>query len=373
MSRPGILKRPGSRRPRSASRTLSPSLGGVGKTRRFYDYKGRLAKGQTLQLAAVPQSCWEFGERYLFSGDYWGKPCKLSGIVECLTVRRGGIHANVILEGTDNQEMLKCAEGVIQTGCPPEIAVHLCPANCPKTPVSSGGLHGQSVSREDKGVAWYGNVASIQREGGQGELERELANLPHSGVGLKVDAAPDAIPKPDLKSEEDDSNRKTGGSTFKGTPLDKGTTVRWWLRTRRKPKKKKSKKSQKKSRKRSSSSSGSHSSSRSLGLISSQDSSHPFREGHRVKQLAKRVPGILTRHAIEEVERLLAQGIGDHQTVGLVPVMLRYLRLHVFRRDLAPGPKRELWTLAYSVDRLLHRDVLGALDIIIQRVSLNWW
>ena len=60
--------------------------------------------------------------------------------------------------------------------------------------------------------------------------------------------------KPYLKSEEDDSNRKTGGSTFKGTPLDKGTTVRWWLRTRGKPKKKKKKKkckkSQKKSRKR---------------------------------------------------------------------------------------------------------------------------
>ena len=69
------------------------------------------------------------------------------------------------------------------------------------------------------------------------------------------------------------------------------------------------------------------------------------------------------------MERLLAQGVGDNQTVGLVPVMLRYLRLHVLRRDVAPGPKRELLTLAYTIDRLLQRDVLGALDIIMQRVK----
>ena len=232
-------------------------------------------------------------------------------MVECLTVGRGGTHANIILEGTDNPDMLKWAESVIQTGFAPDMAVHLCPANCPKAPVSSGGLHGQSVSREDKGIAWYGNVASIQRVGLQGELEKELADIPEAaGVGGLGEE----------KHEEDDANRKTAGATYKGSPLDKGTTVRWWMRTRRKKKKKKkSKKARKGSRKKSSSNSQSSTSDRSQGTISSQDSSHPFREGHRIKQLAKRIPGILTRHAIEEVERLLSQNIGDNQTGGWFP------------------------------------------------------
>ena len=49
--------------------------------------------------------------------------------------------------------------------------------------------------------------------------------------------------------------------------------------------------------------------------------------------------------------------------------MLKYLRLHVLRRDVAPGPKRELLTLAYTIDHLFQRDILGALDIIMQRVK----
>ncbi|CAE7858634.1 Tnks2, partial [Symbiodinium microadriaticum] len=312
--------------------------------------------------------------RYLFTGDYWGKQCQIIGTLDCLTVGRGGTHANLILEGTDNQDMLKWAEGLIQTGYPPEIAVHLCPTNCPKAPVSTGGLHGQTVSREDKGVAWYGNVASIPRENSPGELAKELSNLSKGGEGLSGLTPPGPLPPPHGTSVEDDGNRKTGGTTFRGTPLDKGTTVRWWLKTRGKKKTKKKRKSKKSKKSRRKSSSNSHSSSSSSsssteGSVNSQDSSHPFREGPRIKQLARRVPGILTRHAIEEVERLLAQGVGDNQTVGLVPVMLRYLRLHVLRRDVAPGPKRELLTLAYTIDRLLQRDVLGALDIIMQRVK----
>ena len=133
MSRAGILKRPGAFRSRSRRRTPSPVLGGAGKIRRFYDYKGRLAKGQALAIASIPQNFWEFGERYLFTGDYWGKQCQIIGTLDCLTVGRGGTHANLILEGTDNQDMLKWAEGLIQTGYPPEIAVHLCPTNCPQS------------------------------------------------------------------------------------------------------------------------------------------------------------------------------------------------------------------------------------------------
>ncbi|CAE7717658.1 Tnks2 [Symbiodinium sp. CCMP2592] len=310
-----------------------------GKSRRFYDYTGRLAKGQALPIATIPQSFWEFGERYLCSGDYWGKQCQIVGVLECLTMGRGGIHAKLVLEGADNQDMLKWAEGLIQTGYPPEIAVHFCSADCSEAPVSTGGLHGQFVSCADTGVAWYGNVASIPRENNQGEIAKELSNLSKGRDVLGGIHPPGALAPTQENSGEDDVNRKTAGTTFKGTPLDKGITVRRWLRTR--VKKKKSKKSHKKSRKRS----------------------------PRIKQLARRVPGILTSHAVAEVECLLAQGVGDNQTVGLLSVMLRYLRLHVLRRDVAPGPKKELLTLAYTLDRLLQRDILGALDIIMQRVK----
>ena len=221
MSRTGILKRPGAVLSRSRRRTPSPVLGVAGKSKRFYDYKGRLAKGQALPIATIPQSFWEFGERYLFSGDYWGKQCQIIGVLDCLTEGRGGIHANLIPEGTDNQDMLKWAEGLIQTGYSPEIAVHLCPANCPKAPVSTGGLHGQFVSREDKGVAWYGNVASIPRESNQGELAKELANLSKGGDAVGGINPPGALAptqaNPSSSSSSSSSNRSSEGSIIPKT------------------------------------------------------------------------------------------------------------------------------------------------------------
>ena len=107
----------------------------------------------------------------------------------------------------------------------------------------------------------------------------------------------------------------------------------------------------------------------SEGSVNSQDSSHPFREGPQIKQLVRRVSGFLTRRAIEEVERLLAQGLEGNQTVGLAPVMLRYLRLHCGYMFLGGTWLRELLILPYTIDRLLQRDVLAALDIIMQRVK----
>ena len=103
--------------------------------------------------------------------------------------------------------------------------------------------------RGHKGVAWYGNVAAVPREGVQGELEKELAATPQlGGVGTGgVTKAKDPVEKEQVGEE---ANRKTWEISFLGTSLDKGTSVRWWLRTRGKKKKhKKSKKSWKSSRK----------------------------------------------------------------------------------------------------------------------------
>ncbi|CAE7505320.1 Tnks2, partial [Symbiodinium pilosum] len=134
------------------------------------------------------------------------------------------------------------------------------------------------------------------------------------------------------------------------------------------------KKSRGRRRRRSTSSSNSNgdsacSSGSSGGSIDSADSGHPFREGHRVKQLAKRIPGVLTRHAIDEMNRLLVQHLGEEDSSIIKPVLLRYIRLHVTVKNVPPAQKRELLTLGYTMDRLLQRDFLGAMDLIMQRVK----
>ena len=135
----------------------------------------------------------------------------------------------------------------------------------------------------------------------------------------------------EIRAGPDRKNTKTRDHSFKGTPLDAKETVKKCLRRREKKSKKSKKKKGKKRRRDRSSDSGSNSSresesSRSScgGTIDSADSGHPFREGHRVKRLAKTIPGILTRH---------------------------------------------LLTLGYALDRLLQRDILGAMDMMMQRVK----
>ena len=38
-------------------------------------------------------------------------------------------------------------------------------------------------------------------------------------------------------------------------------------------------------------------------------------------------------------------------------------------RQLAPGQKREVLTLVYCLDKLVQRDILGCLDILVQRLK----
>ncbi|CAE7745770.1 unnamed protein product, partial [Symbiodinium sp. CCMP2456] len=158
------------------------------------------------------------------------------------------------------------------------------------------------------------------------------------------------------------------------TPLDAKKSVKKCLKRRKRKKKsrKKSKKKHKRGRSlgsESNSSQVSDSRSSSGGTIDSADSGHPFREGHRVKRLAKAIPGILTRHAVDEMGRLLVQQVGEESMRTIQPVLLRYLRLHVMMKNPAPVQKRELLTLGHALDRLLQRDILGAMDVMVQRVK----
>ena len=120
---------------------------------------------------------------------------------------------------------------------------------------------------------------------------------------------------------------------------------------KKKKRSKKGKKSKEPGRDVESVSSGSSRSSSSSGTLDSQDSGHPFREGHRVKQLAKKHPGLLTRHSIEEMSRMLVEQVGTEEG-RVLPIYLKCLRLTVLRRDMIPGQRRELTTLAHVMDRL---------------------
>ena len=167
---------------------------------------------------------------------------------------------------------------------------------------------------------------------------------------------------------------KTGAVGYEGTPLDGKTTMRKISRKRSRRKKKASKKDRRRRRSPSGSSRSGNGnstggSSSSGGTIASEDSGHPFREGHRVKQLGKRIPGILMRRALDEMNRLLVQHVGEESTETIKPILLRCLRLHVMAKSVVPAQKRELLTLGYAIDQLLQRNILGALDIMVQRVK----
>ena len=378
MRQRGILKKPGIRtrsRQTKVPPIPSPFLGG--RVRRFYDYKGKLQRGESLDISAVPLSgFWEFGTDYVFSGDYWGSTCQALGRLESIVLGKGGMHANLLLKGTDNPELKAWAEGILKCGSPAELSVHLCPAGCPKTGLARGSLHGATVRREAPGDQWGKNLEGLLQglPGGVGDLDRDLRAITMEEPRFPPGAPMHPTSEP--KAGADRKNTKTGDHSFKGTPLDAKETVKKCLR-RRKKKKKRSKKKSGKKRKRerssgseSNSSPGSESSrSSSGGTIDSADSGHPFREGHRVKRLAKTIPGILTRHAADEMGRLLVQHVGEESMYSIQPILLRYLRLHVMLKNPAPAQKRELLTLGHALDRLLRRDILGAMDLMMQRVK----
>ena len=308
MSRRGILRRPGSSRS-SRVRSRSPSVGRPARVRKYFDYKGKLNRGESLAISEVPHNFWEFGRVYQFTGDYWGSQCKATGRLEMISIGPGGDQAHVLLKGTDNPELRQWAENAVMSNNIPEIIIHLCPANCPKTSPSRGSVHGSSVQMEDTRVPWAGNVDAIQvpePPGGVGDLEKELKRITEAKREREVEPA-------GSKKLGLSKNSKTGATGFEETPLDVKNSVRKILRRRAQRKKKK--KSGKKHKKRGSESSGSRSESSagrssSAGTIDSEDSGHPFREGHRAKQLGKRIPGILMRHAIDEMNRLLVQHLG---------------------------------------------------------------
>ena len=342
--------------------------------RTFVDYQGRFQAGKEQSISILPLSFWQFGEVYQFVGDYWGKQCNVSGRLEHITLGRGGYTATILLRGTDNPDLKAWAESCHSSGFPPEGTVHLCPVGCPKLGLSQGGIHGLTVVKEDAAASWALNIQSLPAESpsGVGPLEKELAELARPKGKL---AEARGGREKEAETGEDKASIRTGSRSFKGGPLDPTKTVRGILRRAKKRKKKTGKKKRKKERRGGRGSSSSHTSestdtegNSSNISIDSQDSGHPFREGHRVRQLARKYPGLLCRHALDEMGRILVQHGGEEDN-RILPLYQKYMRQHVLTQGATAGQKRELLTLAAIADRLIARDIHGSLDVVTQRIK----
>ena len=75
----------------------------------------------------------------------------------------------------------------------------------------------------------------------------------------------------------------------------------------------------------------------------------------------------MSRHALDEMSRLLAESGTEGGRV--LPIVLKYLRLTVLRKERIAGQRREITTSGHVMDRMVQRDILGAMDIVNQ---WNW-
>ena len=118
-----------------------------------------------------------------------------------------------------------------------------------------------------------------------------------------------------------------------------------------------------------------HSSNSSGSSSSNAESAHEadmglFDEPARVRKIAKRCPGLLSRQSMVEARRSLVMGVGETSSLNTVlPVFLKYYR-QVLSHQLTSRPmNREALTLASIADALVEGEVLHALDIAVQRTK----
>ena len=359
LRKPSILKRrkqgPGGKRLR---------LFGKG---RDFDYQGRVDKGESLSISSLPLSFWRPGSDYCILGDYWGRQTLACGKLDRITIDQSGAFLHLVLQGSDNQELVKWCGTAIKGGEVGELLVHLCPAGCRKANMSQDLLHGCTLVALDPEALWSHNIADLRGASPamKGSLHEELERLADERGAPREEKR---APSPEAADARKD--RTTGNKSFRETPLDPRVSLKKVLRRARE--KKKSKKRGAKSRRRdctSEESSSSRSNSSGSRSIDSQDSGHPFRESHRVHRISKKIPGALTRHALEEISRLLVEALGDQRGDQVRPLFLKYCRLHLFTKNVSPGQKREVLTLVHGLDRLVQRDLLGCADLLVQRLK----
>ena len=218
---------------------------------------------------------------------------------------------------------------------------------------------------------WLNNCLEQNRPGemgGTGDLQRMAGEM---GFGMgRPDAFPPA-PPPQVPPRSPSGEKSKGKKKKKREPKASGKAKvkkmvdkarRSAVGTPLDPEFKKPIKLKLKKKKRSSSSSGEEGDSSSLS-----SSEGGIGEEHRLRSLAKKLPGYLARSAAKEAKKVLAESVGEDP--ASFQVFHRYIRQIVVPRG---GPKpiqRELLTLGVVMDQILQGNILHSLDIIAQRMK----
>lgn len=218
---------------------------------------------------------------------------------------------------------------------------------------------------------WLNNCVDQPRHtevGGTGELQRMAGDM---GFGAGGNEGFPPVPPPRIPPHSSSEERAKKKKVKKRDPKPSGksrvkkmvTKARWSpIGTPLDPDFKKPIKLKIKKRKCSSSSSAS-----SGGSDSLSSSEGGIGDEHRLRSLAKKLPGYLARTAAKEAKKVLAETVGEDP--ASFRVFHRYVRQIVVPRG---GPKpiqRELLTLAVVMDQLIDGDILHSLDIIAQRMK----
>ena len=347
---------------------------------------------------------------------YYGVPCRFTGRIMEDMRDASGRHLSIKLHGTDHEPLLTWA-----TGATTPARVHLCPEGCARAAEGPGLLHCSDLRsirslEELVGVPWRdvllegrakgddelaalrsrmegvggpgpgatAAVAEIEEKEKKAKEEKEKkkskkkkkrkrrrSRSPRSGSEESKKGKEKKKKKESGKSPADSSSSTSSSSTveFKEVPqevLFRGSGMDPHLRNRRKLRRRAQRMARRSHHKKEDSKSASSGDGAELALKGDQI----FGESQKIRAVALQFPGVLTSQAVEQMQELLVQELGqDRQREGpWSPTLLRYFRQTLSRKMSGPM-SREALTLSTIGDQILKGLVPSAMDTLIQRLK----
>ena len=347
---------------------------------------------------------------------YYGVQCRFTGRIVEDTRDASGRHLAVRLHGTDHEPLLTWA-----TGATTPARVHLCPEGCSREAEGPGLLHCSDLRsvktlEELVGVPWR-DVLLEGRNKGDDELSGLRSKM--EGIGGPspgaVAAAAEIAEKEDRekadkekkkakkkkkkkrkrgrssrsksegskkekvrkrKKESGKSPASSSSSTSSSSSIEfkavtqevmfRGSGMDPNARVRRKQRRRAQRVARRSDRKKDESRSASPDDRGELALKGDQ----VFGEPQRIRGIALQYPGVVSAQAIEQMQELLVQELGQdrHRDGPWSATLLRYFRQTLFRKMSGPMC-REALTLSTIGDQILKGMVPGALDTLIQRLK----
>ena len=336
--RPGILKRPGGQIPADQERESAPWV----------------------EVESLSEDDLKVGQKVLVKIWYGREEGLIHGTVKENTTDSEGRWVGLAVLGTQVHQL----RSFLITSPPPAPLLYLSKLRSPPeqrltTPGIGYLLSYREVTSADR-LPWMDNCTDQER--GMDENE----DLRRAARGLGLPALTAAAPPPDLgtggelgETQQVPKAKKLKGKqkvkrmveasrwSCKDTPLDPGYKKPIKLKVKRK---------------------GSSSSSPSTeGSSSNGTSEEGLGTEHRLRVIAKRLPGYLCRASAKEAKKNLAEATGE--APQSLKIFHRYYRQVVAPRGGSKGLQREMVTLSVLLDTLIEGDVLGAADVAAQRLK----